>query len=120
VQRLGQRRGEGRGSAGNLALALDDDIAAAVAMAGASIVPPLVELLHRGSDKGKAKAAMALRDLMAANDANNADVLAAGGIPLLVELLRGGSDEGKSNAARALGNFAISNDANNAVIVAAG
>jgi vacuolar protein 8 len=80
----------------------------------------LVELLRRGSDKGKVTAAMALHDLMAANDANNAAVLAAGGIPLLVELMRGGSDEGKSNAARALGNFAISNDANNAVIVAAG
>jgi len=76
--------------------------------------------LRSGSDKGKAKAAGALRNLTGGNDANRVAVLAAGVLPLMSELLRGGSDKGKTNAAGVLCNLAYGNDTNRAAVYAAG
>ena len=54
-------------------------------MAGAT--PPLVALLRRGSDEGRAKAAGKLK-IFARGAVSRVAVAAAGGIPLLVSLLR--------------------------------
>ena len=63
---------------------------AAVVEAGAT--PPLVDLLHGGSDEGKMEAAVVLLYLAAVNPTA---VVAADPIPRLVELLSSGLEQGR-------------------------
>jgi hypothetical protein len=57
-----------------------------------------VELLSGGLDKGKAYAALVLRNLTLDNNANKAAMVAAGAILPLLELLSSGSDVSAAGA----------------------
>jgi hypothetical protein len=66
----------------------------------AGALPLLVKLLRGGSDKGKANAAGALRNLSGSNDANKVAVSAAGAIlPLMEWGIRGGEEERRGRGA---------------------
>ena len=77
----------------------------------AARVEPHVVLVRDGDAQGKAKAASALQQLAAGNDAIVAAIAAAGAIEPLVALVRDGDARGKANAAGVLGCLAGSGDA---------
>ena len=65
----------------------------------AGVIPPLVQLLVRGTDEKKEKAARALEKL-AANAANRAQIVQAGAMPPLTALLDSADDALKGSALR--------------------
>lgn len=101
----------------SLASGNDKDKAAIVA---AGRIPPLVVLLSKGSEEGRAEAALALRNNACGHTANKAAVVAAGVIPLLVDLLSFGSDDGRVMAAGALRNLVCGKKAFKTAILRAG
>ncbi|CAJ1391025.1 unnamed protein product [Effrenium voratum] len=79
-----------------------------IAIAKAGAIPPLVELLSRGTPVGQENAAAALGSLT--NDDNQIAIAKAGAIPPLVELLSRGTPVGQENAAATLSNLAANSD----------
>ena len=102
-------------NAGALARLAYDNDANKATIADAGGIPPLVALVHDGTEIQKTQAALALMRL-AAEDTNAVAIAAAGGIPPLVALARDGTEKQKEHATGALGNLTA--NVNNQVAIA--
>ena len=77
-----------------------------VTIAAAGAVPPLVALVHHGSELAREEAGAALANL-AVNAENQVAIATAGAVEALVELVRCQNAGGQEAAARALRNLAV-------------